>query len=91
MNLLHTMAGMVAVAITALCCVMVEVVRNIKMYVSYWLGDVISRTVMRVGMGYGAYNRLMLYSSDLDVDCRLWKPTEYSIKCAGKHQKATKN
>jgi hypothetical protein len=91
MNLFYTMAGIVVVGITGLFCLMVEVVRNVKMYLAYWLGDVISRTVMRVGVGYGAYNRLMLYSSDLDVDCRLWKPTEYSIKCAGKHQKATKN
>ena len=41
----------------------------------YHLGDLISRTTMRWGKGYGypVYNRLMLLSSDLDTENKLWK------------------
>lgn len=41
----------------------------------YVLGDVISRTIMRWGDGYGyrIYNKLMIWSADLDKKGKLWK------------------
>jgi len=41
----------------------------------YFIGDLISRTTMRWGHGYGYsfYNKLMLYSVDLDKKGKLWK------------------
>ena len=39
----------------------------------YWLGDVISRTILRLGIGYGLYKTLMLWSVDLDDKFDVWK------------------
>jgi hypothetical protein len=41
----------------------------------YHAGDLISRTTMRWGNGYGypVYNRIMLWSVDLDPEGKLWK------------------
>jgi hypothetical protein len=41
--------------------------------VLYWLGDVISRTILRLGIGYGLYKTLMLWSVDLDDKFNVWK------------------
>ena len=41
--------------------------------VLYWLGDVISRTILRLGFGYGLYKTLMLWSVDLDDKFDVWK------------------
>jgi hypothetical protein len=41
--------------------------------VLYWLGDVISRTILRLGIGYGLYKTLMLWSVDLDDKFDVWK------------------
>lgn len=42
-------------------------------WVLYWLGDVISRTILRLGIGYGLYKTLMLWSVDLDDKFDVWK------------------
>ena len=39
----------------------------------YWLGDVISRTILRLGIGYGLYKTLMLWSVELDDKFDVWK------------------
>ena len=39
----------------------------------YWLGDVISRTILRLGIGYGLYKTLMLWSLELDDKFDVWK------------------
>ena len=39
----------------------------------YWLGDVISRTILRLGIGYGLYKTLMLCSVELDDKFDVWK------------------
>ena len=41
--------------------------------VLYWLGDVISRTILRLGIGYGLYKTLMLWSFELDDKFDVWK------------------
>jgi hypothetical protein len=41
--------------------------------VLYWLGDVISRTILRLGIGYGLYKTLMLWSLELDDKFDVWK------------------
>ena len=42
-------------------------------WVLYWLGDVISRTILRLGFGYGLYKTLMLWSVELDDKFDVWK------------------
>lgn len=42
-------------------------------WVLYWLGDVISRTILRLGLGYGLYKTLMLWSLELDDKFDVWK------------------
>jgi len=42
-------------------------------WICYYIGDFISITFMRWGLGYPAYNRLMTWSSDLDENRVLWK------------------
>ena len=42
-------------------------------WVLYWLGDVISRTILRLGIGYGLYKTLMLWSVKLDDKFDVWK------------------
>ena len=42
-------------------------------WVMYWLGDVISRTILRLGIGYGPYKTLMLWSVELDDKFDVWK------------------
>jgi len=51
-------------------------------YIFYYLGDTISRTTMQWfnGFGYGVYSKLMLWSSDLDTEDRLWKPVKKKRK-----------
>ena len=39
----------------------------------YLLGDTISRTILRVGIGYGLYKTFMLWSLDLDEKFDVWK------------------
>jgi len=42
-------------------------------WVLYWLGDVVSRTILRLGIGYGLYKTLMLWSVELDDKFNVWK------------------
>jgi hypothetical protein len=44
-------------------------------HILYFLGDIISRTVMQFGRGYGysIYRQLMLWSCDLDSEGKIWK------------------
>jgi len=42
-------------------------------WVFYYLGDIISRTILRHGYGYGLYKTLMLWSVDLDDRFDVWK------------------
>jgi hypothetical protein len=41
----------------------------------YYIGDFISRTTMALGNGYGfkLYNKVMLWSVDLDTEGKVWK------------------
>ena len=39
----------------------------------YFLGDIISRTLLRMGLGYGLYKTLMLWSVELDDKFNVWK------------------
>jgi hypothetical protein len=41
----------------------------------YYVGDMISRTTMfwGNGFGYSIYKQVMLWSCDLDVEGRIWK------------------
>ena len=42
-------------------------------WVLYWLGVVVSRTILRLGIGYGLYKTLMLWSVELDEKFDVWK------------------
>ena len=42
-------------------------------WILYYLGDMISRTILRYGYGYGLYKTLMLWSVDLDDNFDVWK------------------
>jgi hypothetical protein len=39
----------------------------------YFFGDIISRTLLRTGIGYGLYKTLMLWSVELDYKFDVWK------------------
>jgi hypothetical protein len=47
--------------------------RQFLSWVLYYLGDIISRTILRHGYGYGLYKTLMLWSVDLDDRFDVWK------------------
>jgi len=49
-------------------------------YILYWIGDFISRTIMFWGDGYGfkIYNKIMLWSVDLDTKGKIWKYVDSS-------------
>lgn len=58
--------------------------------VLYFIGDLISRTTMRWGDGYPIYNKIMLWSVNLDKKGKLWKKVKRtSIKKTSnkKHKK----
>ena len=42
-------------------------------WVCYLAGHIISETILRFGYGYSIYNKLMLFSSDLDDNGVIWK------------------
>lgn len=52
--------------------------RLFLVYLFYYIGDIISRTTMQWfnGFGYGIYSKLMLWSSNLDAEDKLWKPVK---------------
>jgi len=49
--------------------------RHLLSYVLYIIGDLISITIMNWGDGYGykIYSKVMLWSVDLDKECKIWK------------------
>lgn len=53
-----------------------KLVKLFLSHILYYMGDFISRTIMRAGIGYPLYNRVMLWSSDLDTEGKLWKPVK---------------
>lgn len=56
--------------------------KTLCIYVLYYIGDIISISTMRWfnGFGYGLYSKLMLWSSDLDTDNKLWKSPKIKRK-----------
>ena len=52
--------------------------RLILSYILYFIGDIISRIFMFYGNGYGfkIYNKIMLWSVDLDKEGKIWKYTK---------------
>jgi hypothetical protein len=56
--------------------------RYIFSYALYIIGDIISMTIMNWGDGYGykIYNKVMLWSVDLDKEGRIWKPVKQKKK-----------
>jgi len=60
----------------------------------YHIGDIISLTTMRWGDGYGwkVYNKVMLWSVDLDKNGKIWKYVKPKKKTLTKtYNKSTKN
>ena len=49
-------------------------------WILYYLGDIISRTILRYGYGYGLYKTLMLWSVDLDDKFNVWKEVKPSVR-----------
>ena len=85
-----TIAGIGVVVLTAIVMIFTEIVRYFGIYVTYFLGDLISRTLMRVGYGYRLYSKLMQISSDLDKNDVLWKTPckeHPEVEQANKHQR----
>ena len=39
----------------------------------YYLGDLVSITLLPLGVGWKLYQKLMLISVDLDTDFKVWK------------------
>jgi hypothetical protein len=52
--------------------------RFLLSYFFYSIGDILSRTIMFWGDGYGfnIYNKIMLMSVDLDNEGKIWKYVE---------------
>jgi len=47
--------------------------RLILSYILYFIGDIISRTLMFWGYGFKIKNKVKLWSVDLDTKGRIWK------------------
>ena len=47
--------------------------KSLLSLICYAIGDLISLTTMHLGIGYSVYNKLMLWSSDLDEHGIIWK------------------
>ena len=62
-------------------------------YILYLIGDIISRTIMFWGDGYGfkIYNKVMLWSVDLDTNGKIWKYVEPKKKNKRKKKNVKKN
>lgn len=56
-------------------------------YILYFIGDIISRTLMFWGYGFKLYNRIMLWSVDLDTQGKIWKHVEPKKKRKKKNVK----
>lgn len=42
-------------------------------YILYLIGDTISRTFISYSFGFKLYNKVMLWSVDLDTNGKIWK------------------
>ena len=53
-------------------------IKELLSYILYYFGDILSLTTMRWGDGYGwkVYNKVMLWSVDLDKNGKIWKFVE---------------
>ena len=51
-------------------------------YMLYYIGDIISRTTMvwGNGFGYSIYSRIMNLSVNLDTEQKIWKPVKKGRK-----------
>lgn len=61
------------------------IIKKLKFLLSlslYHIGDIISLTIMRFGNGHGysLYRKAMLWSCDLDDNCRIWKKVKSNRK-----------
>jgi len=67
--------------------------RLVLSYILYFIGDVISRTFMVWGDGYGfkIYNKVMLWSVDLDKKGLIWKYVKPKPKKNRKKKNVKKN
>lgn len=52
-----------------------KLIRFISSLTLYWIGDILSRTILYWGDGYGyrVYQKVMLWSVDLDKEGKIWK------------------
>ena len=52
--------------------------KYILSYILYIIGDIISKTTMNYWDGYGfkIYNKVMLWSVELDKEGKIWKPVK---------------
>lgn len=65
--------------------------RQAAAWILFAIGDLISNTLLRVGWGYGAYNWVMLLSSDLDREGVVWKDApKDDVAKAGEYLSAKK-
>jgi hypothetical protein len=67
--------------------------RFLLSYFFYSIGDILSRTIMFWGNGYGfkIYNKVMLWSVDLDKKGLIWKYVEPRPKNKRKKKNVKKN
>ena len=42
-------------------------------WVCYYIGDILSRTLLQLGIGYRVYTLFMTWSCDLDTGEKIWK------------------
>lgn len=61
--------------------------RLVLSYILYFIGDIISRTLMLWGYGFKIYNKVMLWSVDLDTKGKIWKHVEPKNKRKKKNVK----
>jgi hypothetical protein len=61
--------------------------RLLLSYILYFIGDIISITLMSYGFGFKIYNKLMLWSVDLDREGKIWKHVEPKKKRKNKNVK----
>jgi hypothetical protein len=52
----------------------------------YHLGDIVSITLLPLGVGWKLYQKLMLISVDLDTDFKVWKEVKPKKKRKAKNK-----
>lgn len=91
-EIITMVSGIGVIVLSSIVVIVGLILRRSLIYITYFLGDLISRTTMRIGNGYGyrLYSKLMLISSDLDNEDILWKTPNQEhpeIEQAHKHQR----